>query len=177
MTMNNLIKLPIAAVIACTLTACGSTNTQPEQNQQSQWVELGKAENGYTKPGAPVELAYRRFSLSSANQEQLIELQLTPLSELTSMRVRYNGLDGARLVGVDEYSAGQLPSGEALPLSVRVVSSNQAGGSLAIYIDTESAGFKSSRAFAIRLNDKVRPKQVPNVETGEDGKKYTTHNL
>ena len=93
------------------------------------------------------------------------------------MTVRYKALDGASLVGVDEYSAGQLRSGEVLPLIVRIISSDQAGGSLAIYVDTENAGFKSSRAFEVRLSDQLQQKQSPTVETGEDGKKYTTHNL
>jgi hypothetical protein len=179
MTMNTVFKLSIAASLALTLSACGSTGTgaASQQQRQGHWIELGQADTGYQKTGAPVGLAYMRFSSLSANQELPVELVLTPRSDIASLRVRYKALDGARLVGVDEILAEQLQSGEALPLTVRVVSNSQAGGSLAIYVDTDSAGFKSSRAFEIRLNDQLQQKQSPNVEIGEDGGKYTTHNL
>jgi hypothetical protein len=177
--MNTIVKLSIAASLALTLSACGTTGgaTTTTQGQQDQWIELGKADTGYQKTGAPVDLAYMRFSPVPANQELAVELMLTPQSDIAVLRVRYKALDGASLVGVDETLAEQLLSGEGLPLSVRVVSNDQAGGSLAIYVDTDSAGFKSSRAFEIRLNDQLQQKQSPDVEIGEDGGKYTTHNL
>lgn len=177
--MTNLLRYTAAATMALSLAACGSTGQSQQKDQQPQtmWVELGKSSTGYSKMGPPIAVSYKGFAPASANQERAIELKLTPSVDLESLRVSYSTLDGASLVGVDEYSTSQVLAGVELPLFVNAVASNQAGGSLAVFVETISAGFKSSRAYEILLNPNVQQKKSQKLETGDDGKKYIVHEL